>query len=113
MVGFSERKDDMRRKKKFGWVAIQHWVCHFEALREEKKSQNCIRVREPWSITRTRCRASFWVNYSEFFSKYIIKEFKLEHNYSLVFYKKSISFVHIKKLVMQTLRKQRYEEMLM
>lgn len=113
MVGFGERKDDMRREKKFGWVAIRHWVCHFEGLREEKNSQNCIRVRKSWPITRTRCRASFWVNYSEIVSKYIIKELRLKHNHPLAFDKKSISFVHIEKLVMQTLRKQRCEDMLM
>ena len=83
MIGFGVRKDDMRRRKKYGRITIRRWVCHFEGLRDEKQFQNCSSVREPRPITRTGCRASFRVNYDESVGKYIVKEFRSKHKHPL------------------------------
>ncbi|KAH9782979.1 protein FAR1-RELATED SEQUENCE [Citrus sinensis] len=83
MTGFSVRKDDMRRVKKSGRITIRRWVCHFEGVRDGRQSQNCSRVREPRSITQTRCRASFRVNYNESVGKYTTKEFRPKHYHPL------------------------------
>ncbi|XP_024046477.1 protein FAR1-RELATED SEQUENCE 7-like [Citrus clementina] len=62
LVGFSVRKNELRRSKS-GQTTIRRWVCNLEGYRAEKYLANDNRVREPRPITHTGCKASFRVNY--------------------------------------------------
>ena len=82
LVGFSVRKNELRRSKS-GQTTIRRWVCNLEGYRAEKYLANDNRVREPRPITRTGCKASFRVNYDNSNGKYTVTEFKIEHNHPL------------------------------
>ena len=62
LVGFSVRKNELRRSKS-GQTMIRRWVCNLEGYRAEKYLANDNRVREPQPITHTGCKASVRVNY--------------------------------------------------
>ncbi|KAH9779925.1 protein FAR1-RELATED SEQUENCE [Citrus sinensis] len=62
LVGFSVRKNELRRSKS-GQTTIRRWVCNLEGYRAEKYLANDNRVREPRPIMRM--------------------EFKTEHNHPL------------------------------
>ncbi|KAH9801186.1 protein FAR1-RELATED SEQUENCE [Citrus sinensis] len=82
LVGFSVRKNELRRSKS-GQTTIRRWVCNLEGYRAEKYLANDNRVREPRPITRTGCKASFRVNYDNSSGKFTVTEFKTEHNHPL------------------------------
>lgn len=82
VVGFSVRKDDLRRNK-YGATILRRWVCSKQGQRPKKWLEKRDRIREPRALTRVGCRASFRVNYHRETSKWVVKEFVTEHTHEL------------------------------
>ena len=60
VTGFSIRKEDLKRDKN-GVIISRKWVCSREGHRATKFIQNDKRQREPRSLTRVGCEATFHV----------------------------------------------------
>ena len=82
LVGFSVRKNELRRSKS-GRTTIHRWVCNLEGYKAGKYLANDNRVREPRPITCKSCKASFRVNYDNSSGKYTVTEFRTEDNHPL------------------------------
>ncbi|RVW92888.1 Protein FAR1-related sequence 5 [Vitis vinifera] len=83
VAGFSIRKDDLKRDKN-GDIISRKWVCSREGQRATKFIENDKRQREPRSLTRVGCEATFRVGLNRKDGKWIVKEFIGDHNHNLV-----------------------------
>ncbi|XP_059597879.1 protein FAR1-RELATED SEQUENCE 5-like [Vitis vinifera] len=83
VVGFSIRKDDLKRDKN-GDIISQKWVCSREGQRATMFIENDKRQCEPRSLTRVGCEAAFRVGLNRKDGKWIVKEFIGDHNHNLV-----------------------------
>ena len=80
---FSIRKDDLKQDKN-GYIISRKWVCSKEGHRATKFIQNDNRQCEPGSLTRIGCETAFRIRLDRKVGKWIVKEFRGEHNHHLV-----------------------------
>ncbi|XP_024042833.1 protein FAR1-RELATED SEQUENCE 7-like [Citrus clementina] len=83
-VGFSVRKDELRRDSKSGEVASRRWVCSGQGYKLKKWMEKTDRIREPRGITRNGCKAELRVNYDKLKGKYVVTKFIFYHTHRLV-----------------------------
>ena len=82
-VGFSTRKDEVRRDNKNGKTIFRSWVCSCQGYRSKKYLDRTNRVREPRGITRNGCPAELRINYNNSVGKYVVSKFIDEHTHLL------------------------------
>ncbi|XP_031394325.1 uncharacterized protein LOC116205806 isoform X2 [Punica granatum] len=80
-IGFSVRKQDLRRKTN-GVVVMHKWVCNREGRRRQKFLELENRQRKSRPITRVGCPATFQIHMDNA-GKWIVKQAILEHNHEL------------------------------
>lgn len=81
-IGFSIRKGIVRRNNK-GDIIGRKWVCSKEGFRAKKYLDNRDRKREPRSITRTGCKAHFFVSLDRQSNRWVCTAFTDTHNHDL------------------------------
>ena len=83
VIGFNIQKDDLKQDKN-GYIISRKWACYKEGHRSTKFIQNDNRQREARSLTRVGCEAAFRIRLDRKVEKWIVKEFRGEHNHHLV-----------------------------
>ncbi|KAK0591076.1 hypothetical protein LWI29_035333 [Acer saccharum] len=81
-VGFSIRKDEMRRDR-FGMITIRRWVCSKQGYREQKWLDKTEKKREPRGQTREGCRAAMKIKLERNSMVWVVREFVKEHTHNL------------------------------
>ena len=81
-VGFSIRKDEMRRDR-HGMITIRRWVCSKQGYREQKWIDNPDKKREPRGQTREGCRAALKIKIERHSMMWVVREFVTEHTHQL------------------------------
>ncbi|KAK9993971.1 hypothetical protein SO802_023674 [Lithocarpus litseifolius] len=71
LVGFSIRKDEIKRKKN-NIVTSRRWVCAKEGFRTARKEDNLNCKREARPITRTGCKAAFRIRFDRRSNEWVI-----------------------------------------
>ncbi|XP_030507298.2 uncharacterized protein LOC115722274 isoform X1 [Cannabis sativa] len=82
VLGFSVRKDDVRRDKR-GSVVLRRWVCSKEGQRRQKHIEQADRRQRTRAMTRIGCCAAFRVSYSKHKGIWIAKEFVPNHTHGV------------------------------
>ena len=83
MISFSIRKN-AKKLDGDGNVQSRRWFCSREGARLQKWLDMGNRKREPKSISRCECKATFRIRLIKQNSRYEVAEFVKEHNHSLV-----------------------------
>ncbi|TXG64112.1 hypothetical protein EZV62_011106 [Acer yangbiense] len=81
-VGFSIRKDEMRRDR-YGMITIRRWVCSKQGYREQKYMDKIDKKREPRGQTREGCRAAMKIKIEQNSMIWVVSEFVIEQNHNL------------------------------
>ncbi|TXG60852.1 hypothetical protein EZV62_012215 [Acer yangbiense] len=81
-VGFSIRKDEMRRDR-YGMITIRRWVCSKQGYREQKYMDKTNKKREPRGQTREGCRAAMKIKIERNSMMWVVSEFVIEHTHNL------------------------------
>ena len=81
-VGFSIRKDEMRRDR-HGMITIRRWVCSKQGYRDQKYIDKTDKKREPRGQTREGCRAAFKIKIDRTSMMWVVTEFVIEHTHNL------------------------------
>ncbi|KAK0602966.1 hypothetical protein LWI29_000013 [Acer saccharum] len=81
-VGFSIRKDEMRRDR-HGMITIRKWVCSKQGYRDQKYIDKTDKKREPRGQTREGCHAAMKIKIDRRSMMWVAKEFVIEHTHSL------------------------------
>ncbi|XP_062086395.1 protein FAR1-RELATED SEQUENCE 5-like [Humulus lupulus] len=82
-MGFSVRKEDVRRKKADNSEWQRKWVCSKQGFRREKWKNLTNRKKTPRAITRTGCLAVLRVNFDRSDNTWVAKDFNPVHNHDL------------------------------
>ncbi|XP_062113565.1 uncharacterized protein LOC133824629 isoform X2 [Humulus lupulus] len=82
VLGFSVRKDDVRRDKR-GSIVLRRWVCSKEGQRRQKYIERADRRQRTRALTRIGCCAAFRVSYSKNKGIWIAKEFVPTHTHGV------------------------------
>ncbi|KAK0577377.1 hypothetical protein LWI29_032203 [Acer saccharum] len=81
-VGFSIRKDEMRRDR-HDMITIRRWVCSKQGYREQKWLDKTENKREPRGQTREGCRAAMKIKIERNSMMWVVREFVIEHTHNL------------------------------
>ena len=79
VIEFSIPKDDLKRDKN-GYIISWKWVCSREGYWLTKFFENENRQHKPRLLTRVGCEAAFRIGLNRKVGKWIVKEFRGEHN---------------------------------
>ncbi|XP_027081720.1 protein FAR1-RELATED SEQUENCE 5 [Coffea arabica] len=80
--GFTVRKVDTKRKNNV--IRYTRWVCSREGFSENRWANNLDGKRDPKSVTRIGCLASFRIKHDFKSGKYVVTGFIKEHNHELM-----------------------------
>ncbi|KAK0603472.1 hypothetical protein LWI29_005358 [Acer saccharum] len=81
-VGFSIRKDEMRRDR-HGMITIRRLVCSKQGYTEQKYIDKTDKKREPRGQTREGCRAAMKIKIERNSMMWVVREFVTEHTHKL------------------------------
>ncbi|TXG57187.1 hypothetical protein EZV62_018500 [Acer yangbiense] len=81
-VGFSIRKDEMRRDR-HGMITIRIWVCSKQGYIEQKWLDKTDKKHEPRGQTREGCRAAMKIKIDQNSMMWVVREFVIEHTHNL------------------------------
>ncbi|KAK0607928.1 hypothetical protein LWI29_022823 [Acer saccharum] len=81
-VGFSIRKDEMRRDR-HGMITIRKWVCSKQGYKDQKYIDKIDNKREPRGQTREGCHATMKIKIDRRSMMWVAREFVIEHTHSL------------------------------
>ena len=81
-VGFSIRKDEMRRDR-HGMITIRRWVCSKQGYRDKKYIDKTDKKREPRGQTREGCCAGLKIKIDRHSMMWVVREFVIDHTHKL------------------------------
>ena len=81
--GFSIRKDEIKLNKN-NIVTSWRWVWAKKGFQTAKNEDNLNCKQEARTITRTGCKATFRIRFDRRSNKWVVGEFKKEHNHDLI-----------------------------
>ncbi|XP_062100283.1 protein FAR1-RELATED SEQUENCE 5-like [Humulus lupulus] len=108
-MGFSVRKEDVRREKADNPEWQRKWVCSKQGFRREKWKNLTNQKKTPRAITRTGCLAVLRVNLDRSDNTWVEKDFNPVHNHDLAA-KTELHFLRSNRAIPECIGAQEAEE---